>query len=72
MSKILCPRCGQDFVTKALIKPLNITVHLCPECDACWHLSDEITFGNFFDFSTYMAEFGLTGGGGWDYLELGK
>lgn len=61
MSKVLCPRCQQAYVTKVCIVPLRYVVYLCEECDALWELTTAVQQNNYIDFGAYMQERGLTG-----------
>jgi len=58
MPKTLCPRCGQDWVVKAVIKPLRERIFLCPECDAFWKPGQTISAHNFTDFGSYVESRG--------------
>jgi len=65
---MLCPRCDQQGeVELMVIKKTGERVYLCDECDALWKEGDEVTKSNFIDFSTYVAQFGLSGT--WDEIE---
>lgn len=58
---MICPRCNQDQVIKAVIKATGEIVHICPECDALWPYGSEIRASNFTDFSIYVKPKGLNG-----------
>lgn len=65
---MLCPRCDeQGEVQQFVIKKTGERVNLCDECDALWVEGERVTVGNFVDFSTCVARFGLAGT--WDEVE---
>ena len=66
--KTVCPRCGQDFVVRARIKPLDEPILICPECEAFWRPGTPVTRETFSDYATYVISRGLE----WDWrlLEL--
>jgi uncharacterized Zn finger protein len=68
MSRIACPRCGQDWVRRAVIKPLKEEIVICPECDAFWRPDQPISKDNFSDYGTYIESKGYTDG--WDLLQI--
>ena len=36
----ICPRCEQDYLFEAVIKPFGEKIIICPECDAFWQLNN--------------------------------
>ena len=34
--KIPCPRCGQDWLQHAIIKPIGREIYICEECFSLW------------------------------------
>lgn len=60
MKKVACPRCGQDWVVRAIIKPLSEEILLCPECDAFWRPDQPISKAAFADYGTYVISKGLS------------
>ncbi|KUY78380.1 hypothetical protein WS46_21215 [Burkholderia sp. RF4-BP95] len=67
---MICPRCEQDEIVEARIKANERVIYICPECDATWLSSSEISSGSFFDYGTYMKSIGLPQL--WDELEVIK
>ncbi|WP_157288465.1 zf-TFIIB domain-containing protein [Uliginosibacterium gangwonense] len=65
---MICPRCEQDYIVEARIKGNGSLIYICPECDATWLSSDEISSSNFFDYGTYMKSIGRSQL--WDELEI--
>ncbi|CAI8821846.1 TFIIB-like protein [Pseudomonas sp. IT-P2] len=65
---MICPRCQQDDVIKAMIKANKSIVFICPECESTWFSIDEIKFPGFVDYMTYMSSIGLSHL--WDELEI--
>jgi hypothetical protein len=51
--KVVCPRCGQDWLRVVLLKQLEATGVMCPECDALW-VGRPPRKDNFDDYETYM------------------
>ena len=68
MAKIICPRCGQDYVVKAVVIPLKKNILICPECDACWWPDEPVSLATFTDFTVLMEGQGIIGD--WNMLEL--
>lgn len=66
--QVPCPRCGQDYVVKARVKPLNLVVKFCPECDAFWHEDWPISVDKFLDLGTFLEEHGLPWR--WEFFEV--
>jgi hypothetical protein len=53
IEKVACPRCGQDWLRVVLLRKLEATAVMCPECDALW--AGQAPRGdNFDDYETYM------------------
>ncbi len=67
---MICPRCEQDEIVEARIKAIDRLIYICPECDATWLSSDEVSPSNFVDYGTYMKSIGLSQL--WDELEIIK
>ena len=65
---MICPRCQQDNVVKAMIKANKTIIFICPECDATWLSIESIGFPGFVDYGTYMKGIGLSML--WDELEV--
>jgi hypothetical protein len=65
---MICPRCQQDDVVKAMIKANKTIIFICPECEATWFSIEKITFPGFVDYMTYMEGIGLSHL--WDELEV--
>lgn len=65
---VICPRCQQDDVVKAMIKATRSIIFICPECEATWFSIGEIKFPGFVDYMTYMSSIGLSHL--WDELEI--
>lgn len=60
-SRVVCPRCGQDFLVRVELVALNRKAILCPECDALWLHEQDVrppvagSYGvTWFDYSTFM------------------
>ena len=68
LDKTVCPRCEQDYLVEANIRPLDELIRLCPECDAIWPIDTPPSFETFADYSTYMESKGQRGL--WDYLDI--
>ncbi len=68
--KTVCPRCEQDYLVKANIRPLEETIWICPECDAIWPVDAQPRFETFADYATYMESKGRRGL--WDFLDIQK
>jgi hypothetical protein len=68
MTKTLCPRCGQDYVALARVKPLNADILICPECDAFWWADETIDKQTFNDFGTFIESKGYRWE--WSLLEI--
>ena len=60
MNEILCPVCEQDYVVRAKIKPLDIVVMICPECDALWSLDTPISRLDHTWFDEFVERYGVT------------
>jgi hypothetical protein len=61
-NRIECPRCDeQGYVLPVRINSTGQVIFLCDECDAVWLSAVGIGKTPFFDFSTYVAHFGLQG-----------
>ena len=59
MAKIVCPRCGQDWVYSAHLVSSNREIYLCPECDAFWWPDDQISQQTYRNLDAYYAERGI-------------
>ncbi len=64
-NRVLCPRCGQDYVQRVELVALSRSAILCPECDALWFNRDDVrppnlgSYGvDWFDYGTYMKTAG--------------
>lgn len=68
MEKTRCPRCGQDYVIAAVIKPLGFEIMICPECEAFWGKNTPIAKETFFNYCSFTVDHGLPCT--WDILEL--
>lgn len=68
MAKVICPRCGQDWVNSALLVSSSQEIFICPECDAFWRPDDEISRQTFRDLHGYYAERGIDDP--WDDIKL--
>ena len=66
MLKLLCPRCEQNYLSKALIIPLDQHIIICPDCEAFWPVGVDITMQNFLNYSVYMESNGYP----WDWKLL--
>ena len=67
-NKIACPRCGQDYIVRAVIKPLNLEIKICPECEAFWFTNEDVNERNFGDLGSYLENTGYTWD--WNLLEI--
>lgn len=56
-----CPRCGQGWVVRALVKKTNQSIYLCQECDATWATSNAIGEASWRDFASVMVQLSLSG-----------
>jgi uncharacterized Zn finger protein len=65
---ITCPRCGQDYVVNAVIRPLNEPIKICPECDSIWRGDLPVRLDTYQVYGAYMESNGLKGV--WDFLEI--
>lgn len=36
LEKLLCPVCGQDWVTRAKLRGTQTAFWVCPECESVW------------------------------------
>ncbi len=65
--KILCPRCDQDYVVRAVIKPLDFKILICPECEAMWAKDTPVLKQTFFNYWAFTSAHNLPCT--WDILE---
>ncbi len=57
---MLCPRCDfQGAIYKARVVDLNLVLHICDECEACWKEGEVVNLSNFKDLSTFLEKRGL-------------
>lgn len=56
---MLCPRCKQGDIAKAMIRKTSQVIFICQECEATWFYPEEIKETGFVDFGTYMENIGL-------------
>lgn len=61
--KIECPRCGQDYLVSATIRPLSEAIIVCPECEAYWTNLDEVGPNTFTNLVEHLEANGLN----WDW-----
>lgn len=57
---MICPRCEQGELFKAMIRKNNRIIFICNECDAIWFSFNDIGSSPWLDFGTYMEEQGLS------------
>jgi hypothetical protein len=57
--KLVCPRCGQDWLHDARLVRSGRAAVFCPECEALWV---DVVPGadNFLDYGTFMHSQGVT------------
>ncbi len=67
-TQLVCPRCGQDYLLSATIKPLNQAIVICQDCEAFWNADDDVFMENFRDFGTYVETKGHKAD--WDILDM--
>lgn len=60
---MICPRCGQDYLKRATIKPLQEHILICPECEAFWKIGAQIEKSTFADYGDYIESRGYK----WDW-----
>jgi Zn-finger nucleic acid-binding protein len=65
MTKIVCPRCEQDWLRRVHLNFLAHEVILCPECDAMWLTHENVappvegSYGVvWYDYGDYMRAHG--------------
>lgn len=56
---MLCPRCKQGEVVKAIIIKTEDELYVCDECEATWFYKDDIGKDMCLDFGVYMESKGL-------------
>jgi hypothetical protein len=66
--KVPCPRCGQAWISYALIKPLGQHIYICEACDSMWETTAAIALRTYQDYDTYMRRHGYANG--WLHLQL--
>jgi hypothetical protein len=66
--KVPCPRCGQAWISYALIKPLGQHIYICEACDSMWETTAVIALRTYKDYDSYMRQHGYTNG--WLQLQL--
>ena len=66
IQKVICPRCGQDYLRLAEIEPLKERISICPECEAFWAAEAPTTIETFRDYGNHLASVGLA----WDWKLL--
>jgi hypothetical protein len=66
--RIECPRCRQDYIVKAHIKPTGQDICVCPECDAFWWPGEEITLESFKQYQVYLVNMGYEDH--WNHLDV--
>ncbi len=58
-SKVVCPRCGQDFLVHVGLVNLKSDIVLCEECEAMWPTAATVASRTFVEFSSYMRSHNL-------------
>lgn len=56
---MLCPRCVQGDIVKAVIIANDTCLFVCQECEASWFFYEDIGVKAFVDYGTYMEGLGL-------------
>lgn len=61
--KVVCPRCGQGWVTEQVVVETGDRWWVCEECDAVWHVLEPVRAPGFETLSNLLALRGLTSSG---------
>jgi transcription elongation factor Elf1 len=56
--KVVCPRCGQDWLIHVRLIHLDRHAIFCPECEALWHTAADVGVSPFEDYETFMIRNG--------------
>ena len=70
-ARVLCPRCGQDWLIHVRLVPLNLDAIRCPDCEALWLTAEEIGPASFVDYNTFMMQRGRVNPQGKGEIEFG-
>lgn len=57
--KVVCPRCGQGWVTEQVVDETGDRWWVCEECDAVWHVLEPVRSPGFETLSNLLALQGL-------------
>ena len=69
--KVVCPRCGQDWLIHVRLIHLELRAFFCPDCEALWLTAADLGPTTFEDYGTFMIRHGRTDPDTQDEIELG-
>ena len=68
VADLICPVCGQDYIKRVKITPLQQVVLVCEECRSLWELAIPIRTDTRIFYADYMRLYNLAAS--WRYVEV--